>query len=150
MCFPGLSFSIRALRWLLQLVSCPSHFTRLNASLFLFGLVWLLQGVLEEVSWVGDPFFGGNRGYSGIRCGFLVAQGLSWAPQGYRITRHKSISFQHALARGHQVVVCGWIQAQVGVVWTTQYKGRNLGESTHKTPDFQLFLKNWKILPGTQ
>ena len=39
------------------------------------------------------------------------------------------------------MVVYDWIQPQVGLMWTTQYKGGKLGESTHKPPDFQLLLK---------
>ena len=69
--FLGLSLPICALRWLTQLVShAPSHCSRLNALVFLFVLLWLLQGALEEVSWVGDPFRWrgqGIRGHGGIR-----------------------------------------------------------------------------------
>lgn len=37
----------------------------------------------------GKPLFGGTRGHSGIRLGFLVAQGLIWSLAGYEIARRK-------------------------------------------------------------
>lgn len=40
------------------------------------------------------------------------------------------------------MVVHGWIQTQVSLVCTTQYKGRKLGESTHTVPDFLLLLED--------
>lgn len=40
------------------------------------------------------------------------------------------------------MVVHGWIQIQVGLVCTTQYKGRKLGEPTHTVPDFLLLLED--------
>ena len=39
------------------------------------------------------------------------------------------------------MVVCGWIQPQAGMVCTTQHRGRELGDSIHKIPDFQLLMK---------
>lgn len=43
------------------------------------------------------------------------------------------------------MMVRGWIQPPMDLVCTTQYKGRELGESTHKTPDSQLRVKDWKM-----
>lgn len=150
-CIPGLSFSICALRSLTQLVShAPSHCSRLNALVFLFVLVWLLQGGLEEVSWVGDPFRW-RVGGVGRESEVLVAsdegserhKGHSGPFQDIELLgTNNSVSFQRAVTGGPQIIVHGWIQTQVGLVWTTQYKGGKLGASTHTVPDFPLLLED--------